>query len=113
MTTHHPILGRQILEIDPHWWPAAPLHRRQIARWRIAGESLDHHVGGGDLREIVFPAENCHAALPRRKAIDRAGIIDPQAHLPTVLDGQLPRQPPGNAGITEIVDDAAENIAEN
>ena len=49
----------------------------------------------------------------RRDALKAGQIIHHESNAPAVLNAKLARQPPANPDVTEVIDDAAKDIATN
>ncbi len=76
MAAAHPVLGAQILQIDPHRLRLPRRHGRDPGLRQVAGEGLDHHVrhaiGQVGRRKGIQPVAHLDAATRlRRPAPDR------------------------------------------
>ncbi|MNG86632.1 hypothetical protein D3C79_454150 [compost metagenome] len=119
MATLHPVLGTQVLEVEPERRLRTGAHGLDIRRGQLAGERADHHIGRRHRQPRCRPVAHIHTVLPllRRRGIgarahgrESVEVIHPQAHRQAVLGHQLPGQAPGHANIAVVVDDAAEDV---
>jgi hypothetical protein len=92
----------------------------------LAGEGLDHHIGGISrlllVGRVLRPAPDGDAPpdLQRSLAVGFGAqaakgvqIIDPEANRLIVFGHQLPCQAPGHTDVAEVIDNAAKNIPAN
>ena len=114
-----PVLGAQVLEIDPRRPRFAFSHRGDEAFRDVAPEGFDDDVAGGDFGKASRPLPDLDARqfLDRRRWVGRrterpesVWIVDPQTDAQAVLSDELARQAPAHADVAEVVDDGAENV---
>jgi hypothetical protein len=115
----HPVFRAEVFEIDPDRLGGHDCHFLQIGFWQTAGQRLDDHLRGFNIRQRTCPVTYFHTPNvlpgavwiePGFKPFEAFQIVHPQAHILVDLFSQLACQPPGNANVAKVVDDRAENI---
>ena len=117
-----PRLGAQVFEDEPRGRDAAraPSRRRSASgspqpnasTTTSAGDAVGERLGASGAR--VTPAarlrRRCRDRRPARsaRAVARSSIHSVTSR--AVLGGELPREPPADAGVAEVVDDLAEDV---
>lgn len=119
MTAYDPVLGAEVFQIQPENATAAARHRLDIRSRQLARERLDDHICRLGTRPVREPVPHLDALMPllvglgtgaRTEPREGIQIINPQAHLLPMLRHQLPSQAPGNADVTVVIDDYAEDV---
>ncbi len=119
MASDDPVLGAEVFEIQPEDAPPARGHGVDIGLRQVAGERLDDDIGRLGTRPLAGPAANIDAFVHLLISL-RAGrrtqpgegiqVVHPQPHPLAVLGSQLTGQAPGDADVTEVIHDRAENV---
>ena len=119
MAADDPVLGTEVLEVQPENPSATGGHRIDVGRRQITGERLDDDIGRLGIAPGLRPQANLDAMLPLLRRLGagtgteaRKGfqVIDPQPDLLVVFGDQLPRQTPGHADVAVVVRHDAEDV---
>ena len=116
-----PAFGAQIFQLQPHRRACRLSHGSGPAFGESTTERSNHHAGK-TCRPAVLPWRHDHAVQPAGPGFDRhAGqqashgvpVVYLQMHGQTMRTGQQTGKPPADTQITEVVDDATEDLPVN
>ena len=122
MAAGHPVLGTEVVEIDPAGFFRVLCQSRQVIFGQLAGKGFDDDIGDvcrRNIRKILCPVPDDDLAYGlcgafrvefRAHRLKTLQIVDPQANTSLMFGGKLAGQTPAHTDVAVVVDDVAENV---